>query len=93
MKDKTKDQLIHELERMKIDYSRIKEELIRSKRENAIIKKIAAVFFTAPDEKMYGEALAAILEIMESKIGFFGYIQDNGDLVIPDTGRYVFLPE
>jgi PAS domain S-box-containing protein len=57
--------------------------LRKSERELAIRNKIAEIFLTVPDEKMYSEVLQIILEAMGSKHGVFGYIDENGSLVSP----------
>lgn len=51
--------------------------------------RIAEVFLSCQGDEMYGEALDAILDIMESGIGLFGYINDDGDLVAPSLTRSV----
>ncbi len=38
---------------------------------------------------MYGNVLDVILEIMASKYGFFGYINEDGDLVAPSMTREI----
>jgi PAS domain S-box-containing protein len=60
------------------------EKVLRqSARREIIQNRIAKVFLTVPDEEMYGDVLNIILGELESKLGFFGFIADNGDLVIP----------
>jgi len=57
------------------------EALRQSQRELATRNQIARVFLTATDEEIYGEVLQAILEIMESEYGVFGYMDERGNLV------------
>jgi len=52
--------------------------------------RIAQVFLTVPDEEMYSEVLKIILEAMESKLGVFGYIDDQGALVVPSMTHGVW---
>ena len=66
------------------------EALRRSERELYIRNKIATIFLTIPDDEMYGEVLQAILEAMESKYGIFGYIDENGDLIVPSMTRDIW---
>lgn len=66
------------------------ETLKRSEKEKAILNRIASIFLTIPDEAMYGEVLAVILEAMASKYGIFGFIGDKGDLVIPSLTKNVW---
>jgi PAS domain S-box-containing protein len=61
--------------------------LRQSARREAILNRIANVFLTVPDEEMYGDLLAVVLGALESKFGFFGFIADNGDLVVPSMTR------
>jgi PAS domain S-box-containing protein len=65
------------------EHKRAVEGLQQSEREMSIRNRIAQIFVTVPDEEMYGEVLQVILEAFESKYGIFGYIDENGVLVIP----------
>ena len=62
----------------------------RSARELAVRNRIADVFLTVPDEEMYANVLAIILEVMESKFGVFGYIDEHGALIVPTMTRTVW---
>ncbi len=42
------------------------------------------------DDRIYEEVLAIVLETMESKFGVFGFLADNGDLVIPTMSREIW---
>lgn len=57
--------------------------LRRSEKILSIKNQIANIFLTIPDEEMYGEVLSLILRIMESRYGFFGYVDENRDFVVP----------
>jgi PAS domain S-box-containing protein len=69
----------------------------KSERGMTILNEIANIFLTVPDEEMYGNVTAVVLGATESKLGFFGFISDDGDLVIPsmtrDIWRECLLPE
>jgi PAS domain S-box-containing protein len=65
-------------------------ELRRSEKHKAIQNKIANIFLTIPDEEMYGEVLAVVLSALESKFGVFGFIEVNGDLVMPSMTREIW---
>jgi anti-anti-sigma regulatory factor len=67
-----------------------KEPLRQSEQEMAIRNRITTIFLTIPDEEMYGEVLQVILEVMESKYGVFGYIDENGALVVPSMTRSIW---
>ncbi len=66
------------------------KELEERERELSIITRISTVFLTIADKEMYGKVLDIILEVMESQYGTFGYIEENGDLVIPTMTREVW---
>lgn len=74
---------------MRREYKKVKEELRRIERERAILSRIATVFLTASDEEMFAGALTAILEATESEFGLFGFIAEDGDLVVPSLTREI----
>jgi PAS domain S-box-containing protein len=61
-----------------------------SKIKLAINNHIANIFLTIADDKIYAEVLDVVLEVLCSEFGFFGYIDDNGDLVCPSMTRKVW---
>jgi PAS domain S-box-containing protein len=69
---------------------RVEEALRRSERLLFIKNRIANVFLTVPDEEMYSGALAVVQEVMGSSYGLFGYIDDDGNLVIPSLTKSVW---
>jgi PAS domain S-box-containing protein len=69
---------------------RAKEELRRSEQQMAILNQIANIFLTLPGEEMYGEVLDVIRKELRSPLGVFGFIEDNGDLVIPSMTQEVW---
>jgi PAS domain S-box-containing protein len=66
------------------------EALRQSEWRKGILSRISVVFLTIPDEEMYAEVLDIVLEVTESKFGVFGFIADNGDLVIPSMTREIW---
>ena len=70
--------------------SQTEQMLNKSKEEIQIRDKISEIFTTIPGNKVYDEVLQIILEIMESSIGYFGYINDEGALVSPSLTRKVW---
>lgn len=66
------------------------EALRRSERLLAIKNQVANVFLTVPDEEMYTEVLEVIMGFMESPYGFFGYIDESGNLVIPSLTKNIW---
>jgi PAS domain S-box-containing protein len=69
---------------------RAEETLRQSEQWKTILNQIATIFLTIPDEEMYGEVLAVVLQTMRSEYGIFGYIGDGGDLIIPSLTRDVW---
>jgi PAS domain S-box-containing protein len=61
----------------------------RAERELKIRNEIARVFLTVPDDEMYNEVLKVVLELMASGYGVFGYIDENGDYVVPSTAQHI----
>jgi len=64
--------------------------LRRSEHELSVRNKIANVFLTVTDDEMYGEVLGIILEAMESKYGAFGYLAEDGAMVVPSMTRTIW---
>ncbi len=62
----------------------------QSEERKTVLNKIASIFLTVPDEMMYGEILSVILEKMNSRFGVFGYIERNGDFIVPSMTRDVW---
>jgi PAS domain S-box-containing protein len=55
--------------------------------ELAIHNRIAETFLTTPGDEMYESVLSAVLEALDSRHGIFGYIDPDGDLVVPSLTR------
>ncbi|MBW2645299.1 MAG: response regulator [Deltaproteobacteria bacterium] len=66
------------------------EALRQSERNLSIRNRISQIFLTVPDEEMYAEVLKVILEVMESKYGVFGYIDEAGNYVCPSMTRDIW---
>jgi PAS domain S-box-containing protein len=62
----------------------------RAEQALAIQARIASIFGTLPDEEMFNEVLKVILEVMHSPFGVFGYLDENGDWVMPTMTRQVW---
>jgi PAS domain S-box-containing protein len=64
------------------------EALRRSERLLSLKNQIANIFLTVADEEMFGEVMGVILDFMKCAYGFFGYLGEEGELVIPSlTGE------
>lgn len=79
-----------ELRREIAERRRAEEALKRSECELAIRNRIAEVFLTVPDDEMYAEVLKLVLEALDSEYGVFGYIAEDGALVVPTMTRTVW---
>lgn len=66
------------------------DALRRSELEKAILNEIDGIFLTRPGEEMYAEILAVVVRVMESAYGLFGFIAENGDLVMPSLTRGIW---
>ncbi|HET7213278.1 MAG TPA: PAS domain S-box protein [Terriglobia bacterium] len=70
------------------DQKRADEALQRSEQRLAVKDRIAQVFLTRSDDEMFESVLDVTLEVTHSRLGFFGYIDEDGSLVCPSmTGE------
>jgi len=54
-----------------------------NRQELSVRNRIAESFLMYPNEEMYSNILALLLDVMGSKYGVFGYLDEKGDLVVP----------
>jgi PAS domain S-box-containing protein len=66
------------------------ESLRESEKKLSIKNRISEIFLTTPDEKMYGEVLSVVLDVMESPYGTFAYINEDGDRIVPSMTRDIW---
>jgi len=69
------------------DRKRTEAALRDSEKRIALKNRLANICLTVPDEEMYGEVLNVVLEAMHSSLGLFGYIDEDGVLVVPSLTR------
>ena len=69
---------------------RAEEALRESEEELQIRNRILNIFFTISDDNMYGEVLEVVLDVMKSKYGVFGFIEENGALVCPSMTKDIW---
>ena len=69
---------------------RLARKLEKKMHDLSIRNRISQIFLTTPDEDMYEEVLLVILEVMESKYGVFGYIDENKNHVCPSMTKDVW---
>jgi signal transduction histidine kinase/DNA-binding response OmpR family regulator len=79
-----------ELESEITERKHAQEALKESESELKIKNRIADIFLSVPDDKMYAGVLEVVLEAMESRFGFFGYIDEKGALVCPSMTRDIW---
>ncbi len=72
------------------DQKQAEDRLKKSRRELAIRNRFAEVFLTVADEEMFAGVLDIILDVMESKYGVFGYINEDGAFVVPSMTRHIW---
>ncbi|MFW5740448.1 MAG: GAF domain-containing protein, partial [Myxococcota bacterium] len=53
-------------------------------------RRLAEAFLSAPNPTLFNELLAVMLDVTGSKIGYVGFINENGDLVSPSLTRDVW---
>jgi signal transduction histidine kinase len=68
----------------------VEEELWKAERKHSIMSRIAEIFVSVPDDKMYGDVLQVVIEAMESPYGTFAYINEHGDRVVPTMTRDIW---
>ncbi|MBN1273917.1 MAG: PAS domain S-box protein [Candidatus Aminicenantes bacterium] len=67
-------------------YRGVDKDITKRKRTEEEIRtrnRIAEVFLTIPDDKMYYELMQVFLSSIKSEFGTLGYIDENGALVVP----------
>ncbi len=59
------------------------QKLRLSEAELALRNRLASIFLTDSDDRMYGEVLKVVSQEMRSECGLFGFIDEDGALVVP----------
>lgn len=62
----------------------------RTEQALTLMGRIGNIFLTFSDDDMYEEVLKVFLEVMKSSYGVFGYLDENGDLVVPSMSRNIW---
>ncbi len=62
---------------------RADQALLAHQRTITLNNRIANAFLTASPDALYADVLAIVREALESRFGYFGYIDEAGDLVCP----------
>jgi len=66
------------------------EALRRSHQDLDLRQRIARMFLTSPNERLFSDVLDLLLEDFDCQYGYIGYIDDSGDLVCPSMTRDVW---
>jgi signal transduction histidine kinase/FixJ family two-component response regulator len=61
---------------------RLSDEGIRMEQELALRSRIADIFLASTEREMYGEVLVVLVGAMRSKYGVFGYLDEDGAMVL-----------
>jgi PAS domain S-box-containing protein len=69
---------------------RVDEALRRRDRELSIKNRVDHIFSTVLGDEMYDGVLQIVLQVTRSERGFFGYIDQDGALVLPSLTRDVW---
>ncbi|GMW01550.1 MAG: hypothetical protein AMXMBFR84_26870 [Candidatus Hydrogenedentota bacterium] len=86
------DEVNRKLEQEIAERKKAEEALRRSEQELQTRNKIAEVFLTVTDDRMYVRVLEILLEALGSRLGAFGYIDENGSLIVPGMHREIGHP-
>jgi len=74
-----------------IDARKKSEEKLRITRDELMIRnRINQAFLTAAGDRIYDSVLDIILDITDSRYGIFGYLDENGDAVVPTMTRHIW---
>jgi GAF domain-containing protein len=57
---------------------------------DAVRERLTRIMLVTPEERMYADVLDLLLGLFESEFGYFGYINQAGDLVCPSMTRHIF---
>jgi PAS domain S-box-containing protein len=84
------DAIVSERKVALLRVAELEEALQQRQRELDVRNQVANIFLTIPDDEMYGEVLQVVLDAMESKHGVFGYIREDGAMVVPSLTRDIW---
>jgi len=68
----------------------LNDELEIKTRDLRESEKLSEIFLTVPDDEMYNEILGIILEETKSEYGVFGYLDEDGSLVVPSMSEAIW---
>ena len=62
----------------------------RVEHDEAVRKRVTEIFLTRPEDDTYAEVLEVVLEVFESRHGFFGYVEPSRGFVCAAMSREVW---
>ena len=62
----------------------------RAEDDIKLINLVSSIFLSVPDDEMYTEVLKVVLDVSKSEFGVFGYIDEDGALVMPSMTRQIW---
>ena len=69
---------------------RVEEALRESQHQLSVRNHVAQMCLTIADDELYSEVLKVVLEATQSKYGVFGFIDEQGALVVPTMTRTIW---
>ncbi len=72
------------------DRKQAENDLRRQQRSLDLYNRIATVFLTTSGDEVFAGVLDVILRLLDSRFGYFGYIDEAGNLVCPSMTRDVW---
>ncbi len=72
------------------DRKRIERKLKQSESELSIRNRIARAFLLNTDDEVYAEVLNICMDTLNSRYGYFGYIDKHGNLICPSMTKGVW---
>ncbi|HKJ66252.1 MAG TPA: PAS domain-containing protein, partial [Desulfopila sp.] len=68
---------------------RVEKDLSESQRALALYNRVATIFLTSSEDTIFHDVLENLLETFNCSYGYFGYINQEGDLVCPTMTREI----
>jgi len=69
---------------------RVEQDLSESQRALALYNRVATIFLTSAEEDIFHDVLDQLLDTFSCSYGYFGYINQEGELVCPTMTRQIW---
>ncbi len=69
---------------------RVENDLSESQRALALYNRVATIFLTSAEDSIFDDVLDQLLETFSCSYGYFGYIDQEGELVCPTMTRDIW---